>query len=202
MIQTSEMGFISTRRAPARIHAVPAQKSSITRFVEAIDAPVALASGDGRLISMNAAARDFFIGRDGQELRESVESMAREALDEPTTRGAPNRTYAIESSRHRVTITLVTAGQDLMGHDVGALVLLRREPIGPQCPPVSEHALATRFGLTGQEARVAVMLADQRTNREIAARLGVSVHTARHHTERVLAKLHIHSRYDVRRVIS
>lgn len=59
-----------------------------------------------------------------------------------------------------------------------------------------------KFGLTVQEARVAVLLADHRPNREIAERLGVSVHAARHHTERVLAELRIHSRHDVRRVIS
>jgi DNA-binding CsgD family transcriptional regulator len=204
MIHVSDALFMSSRRASARIHAVPAPKSSIVRFVDAIEGAVALVSRDGRIASMNGPARDFFIGKAGHHLREGIESIARNVMADRRKHsdGHPNRSHALESGHHRVVITIVVAGTDLATQDVGALVILRREALGPHAPAVTEHALARRFGLTGQEARVAVMLADQRTNREIADRLGVSVHTARHHTERVLAKLHIHSRYDVKRVIA
>lgn len=53
------------------------------------------------------------------------------------------------------------------------------------------------FRLTLQEARVAVLLARRRTNREIARELGISPHTARHHTESVLRKLNVHTRREV-----
>ncbi|MFQ5679704.1 MAG: response regulator transcription factor [Gemmatimonadota bacterium] len=56
---------------------------------------------------------------------------------------------------------------------------------------------AERFDLTPREAEVAFLLARRLTNRELAARLGISEHTARHHTERVLLKLDIHSRRQV-----
>jgi DNA-binding CsgD family transcriptional regulator len=56
------------------------------------------------------------------------------------------------------------------------------------------------FGLTTMQARVTVLLADRNSNREIAAALSVTEHTARRHTERVLNKLRIHSRTDVRAV--
>jgi len=56
------------------------------------------------------------------------------------------------------------------------------------------------FGLTTMQARVAILLADRNSNREIAAALSVTEHTARRHTERVLNKLRIHSRTDVRAV--
>lgn len=204
MIHAPDALFMTSRRASARIHAVPAPKSSIVRFVDAIEGAVALVSREGRITSMNGLARDFFIGKAGHYLRDGIESAVRNVMADRRkhSEGHPNRSQTIESGHHRVVITVVVAGTDLATQDVGALVILRRETVGAHAPAITEHALARRFGLTGQESRVAVMLADQRTNREIADRLGVSVHTARHHTERVLAKLHIHSRYDVRRVIA
>ncbi len=51
-----------------------------------------------------------------------------------------------------------------------------------------------QYGLTEREAEVARLLAEGRRNNAIAAALGISPHTARHHTQRVLAKLGVHSR--------
>ena len=52
--------------------------------------------------------------------------------------------------------------------------------------------------LTRREQQVARLLAHRASNQEIAAALGISPHTARHHTERVLSKLGVQSRSDVR----
>jgi DNA-binding CsgD family transcriptional regulator len=51
-----------------------------------------------------------------------------------------------------------------------------------------------RFGLTGRELEVAHLLAEGRSNAAIARTLSISPHTARHHTQRVLGKLGVHSR--------
>jgi DNA-binding NarL/FixJ family response regulator len=58
----------------------------------------------------------------------------------------------------------------------------------------SETSLAARFGLTRREAQVALLLAQGRSNQAIARELSISAHTARHHTQRVLSKLEVHSR--------
>jgi DNA-binding CsgD family transcriptional regulator len=204
MIQPLENSpLMAARRVSPRIHAVPAHKSSLIRFVDAVDCPVVLVNREGRLTTMNGPARDFFVGRTGAHLRESIEDSARLMFgDRRKADLNPNQARQYEIGHERFIATFVAAGNDVVSHDVGAMVMLKREALGAAAPQISEHALVRRFGLTGQEARVAVLLADQRTNREIADCLGVSVHTARHHTERVLAKLHIHSRYDVRRAIS
>jgi DNA-binding CsgD family transcriptional regulator len=60
--------------------------------------------------------------------------------------------------------------------------------------PSRTERLRTRFGLTGRELEVAALLSDGRSNAAIAAALGISPHTARHHTQRVLGKLGVHSR--------
>ena len=54
--------------------------------------------------------------------------------------------------------------------------------------------LATRFGFTRREAEVALLLAGGSPNSAIAQALGISEHTARHHTRHVLRKLGLHSR--------
>jgi DNA-binding CsgD family transcriptional regulator len=61
--------------------------------------------------------------------------------------------------------------------------------------------LVRRHGLTHQEALVALLLAQRRPNLEIARALFISAHTARHHTESVLAKLGVRRRADVGRAI-
>jgi DNA-binding CsgD family transcriptional regulator len=55
-------------------------------------------------------------------------------------------------------------------------------------------ALRERFKLTVREVQVATLLAQRMTNEEIADALGISTHTARHHTESVLLKTGVNSR--------
>jgi DNA-binding NarL/FixJ family response regulator len=57
-----------------------------------------------------------------------------------------------------------------------------------------ESELSSRFGLTQREEQVAILLAHGRSNQAIAGELQISVHTARHHTQRILSKLQVHSR--------
>ena len=59
-----------------------------------------------------------------------------------------------------------------------------------------------RYGLTRREMEVARLLVDRHSNKEIAERLSVTCHTAGRHTERVLRKLGLSSRRDVRAKLS
>jgi len=54
--------------------------------------------------------------------------------------------------------------------------------------------LTGRFGLTTREEEVAILLAQGKSNQSIARALNISAHTARHHTQRILSKLRVHSR--------
>ena len=82
------------------------------------------------------------------------------------------------------------------------LVPTRVQNLGPRpsilltvVPPPAQSSLPTKddlreqFGLTPRQAEVALLLADRHSNKEIAAALGISVHTARHHIEHVLSQL-------------
>jgi DNA-binding CsgD family transcriptional regulator len=63
--------------------------------------------------------------------------------------------------------------------------------------PDSNRSVDNRFGLTTRESEVAALLAERCSNSEIAFALGISPHTASHHTEQVLAKLGLNSRSGV-----
>jgi DNA-binding NarL/FixJ family response regulator len=54
--------------------------------------------------------------------------------------------------------------------------------------------LARQYKLTSREVDVAMLLAHGRSNEAIAKALHISSHTARHHTQRILTKLNVHSR--------
>lgn len=81
----------------------------------------------------------------------------------------------------------------------GPIVLVFVEPIEPQLP--DDAVLRSRFGLTRKEAHVARLIAADQSNGDIAAELCISPHTARHHTERILAKLGVKSRTKVRHAL-
>ena len=69
-------------------------------------------------------------------------------------------------------------------------------PVGP-APLPSAEAVRARLGLTRREAEVALLVAEGLPNDAIAERLFVSPHTARHHTENLMAKLGLNRRFDV-----
>lgn len=83
--------------------------------------------------------------------------------------------------------------------DSTPVVLVFVEPLKELLP--NDEQLRRRFGLTRKEAGVARLLAEGQTNEQIAVRLSISPHTARHHTERILAKLGTNSRTMVRNAL-
>ncbi|HJR52729.1 MAG TPA: LuxR C-terminal-related transcriptional regulator [Gemmatimonadota bacterium] len=105
------------------------------------------------------------------------------------------RVLATMRGRYRLCATL--AGESGPS-PAGVLVLL--EPLFRETLPNGE--LRERFGLTGQEIRVARRIAEGAHNDEVAQDLAISPHTARRHTERVLAKLGVVSRAQVAERIS
>src|SRR5690606_8426450 len=65
----------------------------------------------------------------------------------------------------------------------------------------SAQELRKRFRLTRREAEVALLVAERRSTQEIAELLFVTTHTVRRHIEKVLLKLGVRRRTDVRHVL-
>jgi DNA-binding NarL/FixJ family response regulator len=84
-------------------------------------------------------------------------------------------------------------------HELRELRSRLREHNVPRSPaaddkPVDQSTDGNSYGLTRRETQVAKLLAQGRSNQAIARELKISQHTARHHTQRILAKLEVHSR--------
>jgi DNA-binding CsgD family transcriptional regulator len=106
-----------------------------------------------------------------------------------------NRVDALLAGRaHLVTVLVLQADPPMAQPLVVALVDRLEWP--------SDDDLHRAYRLTPRESEIARILASERlSSGEIAQRLGISVHTARRHVDRILAKLQINSRRSVRRVL-
>jgi DNA-binding CsgD family transcriptional regulator len=128
-----------------------------------------------------------------EQVTEALIQQARGAVDPREGRlDAVHDTVRTRGGPYRVCGTLVRQG--LVASREVVLVTLRRKAAAL----VPLHRMEDRFDLTPRQAEVAQLLAQRKTNREIAEALCISPHTARHHTEAVLEKLSLHSRTDVR----
>lgn len=87
-----------------------------------------------------------------------------------------------------VYIALIAAAFLGLGIWVGRR-LFRREPRNAEFTP-NERALAS-LGITEREREVLQLLADGRSNKEIAARLGLSPNTVKTHVASLFAKLRV-----------
>jgi len=77
------------------------------------------------------------------------------------------------------------------------LVLVHLDTRAGTLRAIPDSELRLRYGFTAAEVRVARLVGEGKSNKRLAATLGVSEHTTRHHTERVLRKMGVHSRSEV-----
>jgi len=105
----------------------------------------------------------------------------------------PGRTVVIANSTY-VIASIARAGDGRPGDGATSSVLaVILRPLGSA--GAIEPSQCIRSALTPREVEVLDLLAVRRTNAEIAERLSISPHTARHHVERVLRKLGVRSRH-------
>ena len=71
----------------------------------------------------------------------------------------------------------------------------------PDASLLTPQQIMGACGLTLRQAEVALLIADGRSNPEIAEQLGISRFTARNHAEQILARLKIESRWQVARAL-
>jgi len=109
-------------------------------------------------------------------------STFRELRDQSRALMARLRASMYEMQAHRARLR---GGHEPTDHQQGTL---------PQPSDTALAQLQRDYGLTRREVEVALLLAEGCSNSTVARRLGISPHTARHHTQRVLGKLGVRSR--------
>ncbi|MEO8621149.1 MAG: helix-turn-helix transcriptional regulator [bacterium] len=166
-----------------RIH--PAPSADLTRDATTLDrlgVPFAVFNLAGYRLRRSAAAVDLLAATvdEWERIAERVRSLT---------------WLSTEASRDRQATSVAGAVYSIsrLGDDCAIVVF------HPAAPPDGTDE-ACWAPLTVRERQVANCIAHGRTSREVAACLGISVHTARRHTESVYTKLGVRRRTDVARI--
>jgi len=176
-------------------------RQTFVRTIDDLNDGIALFDLLGRQLHANRAlVRLLSADPEGERVRSQVEAAARAFRHAADGRDvmdlARMSSQKVTTQRGAYTLRTSYVGTTVTGHDAILVVLDH----GPDAVPLAS-TLRERFGLTTKEALVTALLMERRSNHEVAAVLGMSTHTARHHTESVLLKLGIHSRLDVDRAV-
>jgi DNA-binding CsgD family transcriptional regulator len=162
----------------------------------------------GREIYRNAVMRRTLAeDPEHERIEAALEAVARGTAHMPLGSNRPEHARLLRDDPSRREIRTNTACYHLRGSLMGP------DTVGPEptvlvsmdhlvTEPPSPVTLRGRFGLTVREVQVACLLGQRLTNAEIASALGISAHTARHHTESVLMKVGVNTRRALRRVLS
>lgn len=174
------------------------RRTALASMLDRFGQAVALYSSTGRPLHRSRALEELLAREsqpDAATLSENVDRLARSL----TSRWARARgTASRRADDARGGVRTCTAEYRLHGGYVGAEllgaegVLVIVERLGAVLPAAED--LCSRFGLTAREAEAALLVAEGLSDRSVAARLGISLHTARRYAERVLRKVGVHSR--------
>jgi DNA-binding CsgD family transcriptional regulator len=151
------------------------------------------AEGGGRVLHRNRALGALLAAEPERE--RVVAAMVAAAADVRALPPAAERAFATATARYALRAWL--APEALWGAPGVALVSLAATAAPAPTPAPDGGALARAYGLTAREAEVARLLARRLSAAELADALGISVHTARRHTESVMRKLGVHSRQEL-----
>ena len=171
-----------------------APRDAMTNIIDCIDHPLALCDEAGRELHHNGALDRATAFVDGEQLVSTIGQVTRAvAVARKTTPsgGMVSVNVAMPNSEWRVRGSTLPGESDEPSPAI--LVSLARNEV--MSAPFA--ATRARYGLTARETQVTELLRRRRSNTEIARSLGISAHTARHHTENVLLKLRLQSRNQV-----
>lgn len=155
-------------------------------LLESVGVPFAVADIHGAVLSQSKAMRSAV---DGLGERRLLATAARDLAS--SLQASRSNTRVARSVRGLPAIGVVVATSPFR-----LLVVLEGHAIGPR-----GAVLDCDGGLTTREREVAVLLASSLSTRDIAVRLGISLHTVRRHTEAVFRKLRVRSRVAVAEVV-
>ncbi|GLC25665.1 helix-turn-helix transcriptional regulator [Roseisolibacter agri] len=184
-----------------------ARQAAMAATLDAVPEALLVIGSDGREMHRNAALRRR-LGEEPERERVAAEMLALarglQALHARThgapgtaarlalpTAGVPRTERTLATPLARYVLRAAFGAEAVWG--AAGTVLVSLEPDAAPAPLAGGPLAA----LTPREAEVARLLARRATNTEVAAALGVSPHTARHHAQRVLEKLGLRSRREL-----
>ena len=176
----------------------PARTLDLSRLFDRLGIGMMIFEPTKNAVALNQTFRKL-IERDPESERVLAEalSLARAvlSLSEPPKKSVLQPQLPSPSRRIRTSLGIyeLRAGllqKDLIGADRAALVSLVRST--PSLPTVDQLRMLFRLGF--QEATIALLLAEGRSNKDIAKHLGIRLSTVRTHVERIFRKMGVQSR--------
>jgi DNA-binding CsgD family transcriptional regulator len=178
--------------------------------LDLIGTGVILVDAGGTIIQMNASAEAIIRSNDGV-------TTSRRRLQLPTS-----------SDNRRLSRMIASAAEPARHPDGGEALLIVERPSGarsysvvvapvpyeraakvvailitePRRHDPTSETLRSKYGLTGQEARVATALLTGQTIRDIAESFGIGIGTVRTHVKRVLSKTGVHRQAELIRLLT
>lgn len=172
-------------------------REDIHALIDTIPSPLALYTDRGRLLHLNPAARSL---ARANRMPPLIQDEAGRVAANVGARRLRRRGVGSGDAPVVVEVRSTSGQYRILGCRAGAvpglenLVLISIARTAPIRRPAEACA---GLGLTPRQTQVALLLAERRTNREIADELAISVHTAKRHAEQVFAKLGCSSRTQV-----
>jgi DNA-binding CsgD family transcriptional regulator len=165
-------------------------------LLDALARPILVADANKAVLYQSTALRECMARSSAQE-RAELQGEIDVALSRLCSRALAHRDHRSQvltrdvltlRSEFRLRGVIVPPGA--IHNRPGVLIELERI----REHPVNTEELHQGFGLTARQCDVAKLLARGYSDEAIAARLGISIRTAQHHTEQVLRKLGTHRR--------
>jgi DNA-binding CsgD family transcriptional regulator len=176
------------------------RREALLRTIDALGAAIWCCDATGSIVHQTPAMTKL-LASDPEEntIRAHLQRVARRMArlgqqDDPGDGLSVSVDRMVQTRLASYRVRGARAGKTLADAGAPVLVIADRDP----APLVALEKVQEQFNLTPREVEVTQLLAQRKTNREVAEALCISPHTARHHTEAVLDKLNLHSRTDVR----
>ena len=131
---------------------------------------------------------------DGSRVRAEAERVAAKLSSDLSSRNPPSAANHPVKARFATQAGSYGISALSFGDRFGRAALIGVIVSDQSSPRLDADRLRSEFRLTKREIQTAALLQRRMPAKKIAATLGVSVNTARRHTEHVLAKLGVHSK--------
>ena len=175
------------------------QRDSLTNHLDELTTGIRICDLDGTIVHQNPAFTSAVRAEDSPErLEQAFGEVVNTLVELSSNRADIGAALAGERVVQEVHTTKASyqirgsfLGRELLGAERRIAISLDRLP--PDTP-LSDLALQARFKLTPRELEITRRLAQGQSTKEVAFACGISIHTARRHSERIFNKLGVRNR--------
>jgi DNA-binding CsgD family transcriptional regulator/PAS domain-containing protein len=181
------------------------QRESLAAHLDSLSEGIRICDLRGNTVHQNPAfSAAIALEREPQKLERAIFDVVHALIGFSNEQPSGNANVAAAAG-HRLTRQVSTStaayqiggtflGRELLGAELRIVVTLIR--LAAQTT-LSDSALQEKYNLTGRELEIARRLAYGQSTKEVAQACGISLHTARRHTEKIFQKLGVRNRSQV-----